>query len=1711
MAAATPAHCRISLGFDVGSRRVSARSDTGSVHEASLSPQTEADILDRLVRISPTGLRLCGAHGDPPNASDGQFPARSPRASDVEWLGGMLGSLLFGGEIGRETLGRLHDARQQGQYLCVHIAADDPFLRLLPWETAVLPEGGHPPIPVCWSEDVTIVRCDAPVTTRSLTLAGTLQALMVIDDPGYFETDAWGLRSFVQSSARNVHVAEPLVALSWADVAARLTNRESNWHVLIYAGHVATLEGLSFRGDLVTCDDFVGRAVSTNSDLRCAVLLGCSTWEVVARRFLETGVPAVLGTNFYLPTGLPRIGLEPFLARLAESGRVDDAFQLLKRSLPREHQATPILCTGTENMRLFRIGAPTASLGDYARGLRGKLDRLELLGIGNEGLREDLYRPRKLLEPDAAKKQKPAEDEHQSLSPPKSQRQLLAELLRPASAQKLCITGEAGSGKSTLLDHLAWELARRFLENPGVQPRRIPFRVSLSSWKGEQPETLKDMILASVGQLDASIITEILESGEAVLLLDGLDEVGLTQRTSLIEWIDTQLQEESLRHNSVVLASRPWALTHSALRRFRTNRLALLDLGRRDIEGYIHSYYGDPDQAHRIARQIASAAATLELAKRPLFLMLLCFVGEQGDTTLPATEGQLLETALRQLPERRGLPREASLRLLASLAWISWHGDQTEITEHRAQQSILESMQTDQLVATANWERRDPEFLLDALAGHTGIVSRDGMTYRFTEATYAEYLAGRWLANRPESEIRAVFCEHVWDPRWLRVLVFMVNRIWMENRKLARSLVEWLLAEADHEHDDLWRRLTLLAARLLGQADSPRNDGEHRLTEDVVRRAMEAWRFAVTHQAIWSVERHEFAHQSLAALAPVAGKSVTGPLTAALRDPGIARHAALTLDLIAKDTPPTIAYDRVRDLKIEEACANAAHVSWTFGQDPAQQNLIRSLSDQNRLVRWLAARANGIAGDSASVPELRGLAMGDDEAHREDAIQALADIGSNEAVDALAELLGHEERAVRDAVAKSLAFIGSDHAVDAIKDFLITQESRESLGFAAYGEELAKDMGMFGKGMAAELVEMMRSHGMWRGHAAVEALGNIRTERATSVLAGLATDDNQGKEVRTAAIKALAASATVGAVDALIGLMQKDDALGGEAASALGKTRSRRAIAPLLAILRDKDSSIRGDAIEALGEIGAVEAVDDIVQALDESHETLTVPFAVAMSLVQLLGREHAADRLIGAMQNLGEKGRIVTATFFVHLGNKELVEKIKEEDEEAAASFEAFGAVAPKRAIPGLITALGDDNEKVRGAAAMALGSTAAQEAVDDLAMLFGDTDIEVRMAAAKALGDIGGDKAVDALLHAVDTGDPMSQMNAIDALGRLRYAGAATVIAPFLSHPVQLLRMCAAHALGQIRSPETSEALLKAAKDEEEGVREFVAQALSAVKTPEAAIALIELARDENDDVRIAALDSLAEIGCGDAEDAFIEALENDNPMIRRSGGHGLARVGTARAVPSLMKKLGDREWKVRMASVTALWKIRDESTIEGLVNGLSDELEHIRALAAEGLGEDGSDRAIEALIGCAADEGKLVRLRAAETFAKDPTDRVMPALVKLALDNEDEVSEAAYVGLVQRFGDEGVLEPLLPILSDPASDLQGSAIRLLLKKNAPEPILRKAIATIGGSPSPAWVALDAHCRDRGVTAFADGRLANPNELQLHAEFEPAAALGD
>ena len=62
MSVSALAHYRVSLNCDRDSRRILVRAGIGTANEMVVDGDVEAAILDRLVRISPTGMRLAAAH-----------------------------------------------------------------------------------------------------------------------------------------------------------------------------------------------------------------------------------------------------------------------------------------------------------------------------------------------------------------------------------------------------------------------------------------------------------------------------------------------------------------------------------------------------------------------------------------------------------------------------------------------------------------------------------------------------------------------------------------------------------------------------------------------------------------------------------------------------------------------------------------------------------------------------------------------------------------------------------------------------------------------------------------------------------------------------------------------------------------------------------------------------------------------------------------------------------------------------------------------------------------------------------------------------------------------------------------------------------------------------------------------------------------------------------------------------------------------------------------------------------------------------------------------------------------------------------------------------------------------------------------------------------------------------------------------------------------
>jgi HEAT repeat protein len=177
-------------------------------------------------------------------------------------------------------------------------------------------------------------------------------------------------------------------------------------------------------------------------------------------------------------------------------------------------------------------------------------------------------------------------------------------------------------------------------------------------------------------------------------------------------------------------------------------------------------------------------------------------------------------------------------------------------------------------------------------------------------------------------------------------------------------------------------------------------------------------------------------------------------------------------------------------------------------------------------------------------------------------------------------------------------------------------------------------------------------------------------------------------------------------------LEHKDPNVRSEAAKALGRIGDERAVEPLIQALRDKYGSVREAAAEALVKIGAP-AVEPLITALRDEEWYV---------------RRAAAE----ALDELGWKpGQDEGAAWYW---------MVKRDWEKCVA----LGAIA----VEPLISALRDEDDDVREAAAEALGELGDSRAVKPLiSALRDDRYWRVRKAAAEALGEIGDERALEEL----------------------------------------------------------------------------------------------------------------------------------------------------------------------------------------------------------------------------------------------------------------------------------------------------------------------------------------------------------------------------
>lgn len=541
--------------------------------------------------------------------------------------------------------------------------------------------------------------------------------------------------------------------------------------------------------------------------------------------------------------------------------------------------------------------------------------------------------------------------------------------------------------------------------------------------------------------------------------------------------------------------------------------------------------------------------------------------------------------------------------------------------------------------------------------------------------------------------------------------------------------------------------------------------------------------------------------------------------------------------------------------------------------------------------------------------------------------------------------------------------------------------------------------------------------------------------------AGAGISSAQGQEARRATSKTAAATTKTSAdVAALKDSFWRDRY---NAAEALGKIGGARAIAPLVAVLRDNNLHVRAAAAEALKQLNYHPPTPTarvwLLVAAQKWARAAKLGAPAVQPLIAVLNTDyddaHALSAAAGALVKIGAPAV------------KPLVAVLKGSDSWVLArstAAKALGGIGRARAVPPLVAALKDSDDGVRQRAAEALGEIGDARAVEPLVVALKDSDYRVCSAAARALVKIGP-PSVKALIAVLKYNDSYVRQQTVEALGEIGDARAVPPLLAALKDSDGGVRWVVAEALGKIGDARAVEPLVSALKDSDHEVRWAAASALKKFNyhpaTPDAQAWLF---------VGASEFGKAAKLGAPAVEPLITVLNEGASEDNAGAAAELLGEIGGARAVKPLIAALRNSDSGVRKQAAEALGEIKDDRAVQPLVSALKDSDNEVREAAAESLitfnYHPATPEAQARLLVTAGEYDQAVKLG---TPAVAP---LVAALKKALNDNniwtlaEAEATTITTAAALGKIGDARAVAPLVTALNNNDADARQAAARAL-----------------------------------------------------------------
>lgn len=589
--------------------------------------------------------------------------------------------------------------------------------------------------------------------------------------------------------------------------------------------------------------------------------------------------------------------------------------------------------------------------------------------------------------------------------------------------------------------------------------------------------------------------------------------------------------------------------------------------------------------------------------------------------------------------------------------------------------------------------------------------------------------------------------------------------------------------------------------------------------------------------------------------------------------------------------------------------------------------LVEGLSDRSPRVRSIVSKILTEIADEKVVQILLRILRHDDPGIRSRAMNILAQLGTL-TLGQVEAYRNDPDPDVRIFVANVLGNTGLSEAFPFLKEAL--QDPEENVRYS-----VVEAMGKIGVKEAIPLL-LAALEDEWVRYPAIEALGLLEAREAIPHLRRIYEEDEW---VRHAVIEAFGNIGDASQVDFLIEQMHtNNEMILHDALTAL--TRIER-VNPTGAfdLVRERGIDIETVIVSALGvyepEVRK-SAIWSLGQLGNENHLTLL--------LAQLADFDEAVcEASRQALLSLG--GR--------HLGA--LLDLYRYQDEPIRQKMiEIFGSIGDRTAIPTILSALDDENDRTREIAAGILAVFKDSSVVDSLIMRLADRSPHVRSAGVCTLGALKAVKATRYLMPLLEDLDADVRESASEALGKIGTGEIASKVSTLLRHLRMDVRQAAIQCLGLIVDRRANNSLIEALSNSERGVRRFAAGILGKRHMTQAVGPLINALLDEDWQVRKSAASALGNLRDPRSVDALLASLEDENMWVRYAAVLALGKMGARKAEPSIRRHLNDDKVPVRVAAIEALraMKVPD---LFALLQPLRDNPdEEIRKVVAVGLEE-------------------------------------------------------------------------------------------------------------------------------------------------------------